>query len=589
MKIIKTILDTKNNLVGFWMEGKETEFGGFLNETVQKAIHKNEIIAKKFRNNQIAVIDNKIVEQGKFRLNEVPMSRFDGINFYDIDNGITLVSRIVHDGKLIGFRVRTDGYEGKYKYDDVLRLAKWFRPTNFVLRTIKAKVYIAGKPGVMKLEDLPEEILGQNVQTPKRRRVGTGGQSKDIMQYTQIQNEKDLLTLYSIIRKYDGLVVRLPDEQYKAATKMDRKVASGFNELKYGEIAFPYISFGEKKLNANTTFRKPGVINLWNNNGEMMTVHCFVHSTKSIFLNGENYMKRFAVGLLPEGVEEFRREFETALVIKPVANKDLCEAINNLTGHSSRYGGTELVYFEVDTSKLSIIPPAKAKDYILSNKEIKETVYQMMHAKAHNKYLKAVKNDIIDKAGADGINIIDTEVYRLYKKYSPEELKILHEAGIDIFTGEYKKTEDIQGQAESSDIKVKDEEDTSISIEYALRGATTAIKKITVDMVENKEAHPYINEYLLMIADELSKITDLKSKYKAVNNYMKEMNKVLNECKKKLWLHKLGMYYTQDGRIHQHNKDMWVQNVKTRSKGARFDCVEPGCEDLQVTITGTTI
>src|SRR5690606_7331718 len=162
----------------------------------------------------------------------------------------------------------------------------------------------AGKPGVMKLEDLPEEILGQNVQTPKRRRVGTGGQSKDIMQYTQIQNEKDLLTLYSIIRKYDGLVVRLPDEQYKAATKMDRKVASGLNELKDGEIAFPYISFGEKKLNANTTFRKPGVINLWNNNGEMMTVHCFVHSTKSIFLNGENYMKRFAVGLLPEGVEE---------------------------------------------------------------------------------------------------------------------------------------------------------------------------------------------------------------------------------------------------------------------------------------------
>lgn len=108
-------------------------------------------------------------------------------------------------------------------------------------------------------------------------------------------------------------------------------------------------------------------------------------------------------------------------------------------------------------------------------------------------------------------------------------------------------------------------------------------------MVENKEAHPYINEYLLMIADELSKITDLKSKYKAVNNYMKEMDKVLYECKKKLWLHKLGMYYTQDGRIHQHDKDMWVQNVKTRSKGARFDCVEPGCEDLQVTITGTTI
>lgn len=583
MKIVKSIIDNKNKLIGFWMEGKETEFGGFgSNVDVQRPVQLKELISKNFRNNQIAIKDGKVVPQNNFRISDLPMSRYDGTsNFISVDNRLFLTSRIVHDGKLIGFRIVAAGVEAKYKYDDVIRLTSWFKPGNFIVRTVGDKLYIAGKPGVIKLEDLPEEVIGENVQRSKKKRVGTGGQFKENIAEKGIYNNKDLITLYSIIKDFNGVVVKLPDEQYISANKADTKVGSDFRALGIGEIGNPSIQFGEKKLNANTTFKKVGTVMVPVPGGMPIPVYTYTFSTKSIFLNGENYIKRFAIGVKPEGAVAIKQEFEKEMAIQPITNKEFTDPIKQLTGNN------DLVFFEVDTSKLSIIPPEKAKDYILTNKEIYDITYQIAHLKTHNKYCNGLKGEILNQANAANIKLTDKTPFGLYAGMAPEYLKAIHEAGIDIFTGAYVKREAIQGKAVDKPEVTSVSEYKSIEIEYNIKG--TDISKLTYAMMASRDSHPMIDEFLLMRMDEFDKIASLPEKFKAVCEYQDGIEKALYDCKKKLWLHKLGMYYTQDGRIHQHDKDMWVQNVKSRSKANAFDCVEPGCEKLYVAVLGISI
>ena len=93
VKIIKTIVDTNRNLIGFMMEGKEKEFGGFSNEVIQRGVPTDNLLQKRFSNNQIAVVNNKIVEKGNFRINSLPMTIYTGDGYVDLDNSITLTKK----------------------------------------------------------------------------------------------------------------------------------------------------------------------------------------------------------------------------------------------------------------------------------------------------------------------------------------------------------------------------------------------------------------------------------------------------------------------------------------------------------------
>jgi hypothetical protein len=50
LKIVKSIVDPKRNLIGFMLEGKEKEFGGMSSNKVVQPISIKELINRKFSN-----------------------------------------------------------------------------------------------------------------------------------------------------------------------------------------------------------------------------------------------------------------------------------------------------------------------------------------------------------------------------------------------------------------------------------------------------------------------------------------------------------------------------------------------------------
>ncbi len=585
MKLTKTIVDTKGRLIGFWLEGKESEFGGFTQNIIERPVKTEELFKTNFANNQVSTRTGKLVEQKDFKINTLPMTVYtDSGEFAETSNEVKLLSRIIQAGKLAGFRVEIGGRQERYKYDDVIRLSGWFKPGNFIVRLINNKMYIAGKPGVLQLEKLPEEVLGDNLVKSKKKRIGTGGQLAETIKSKEITNDKDIWTLYKLVREDNGVVIKLASEAYKAVAKKESQVSSEFRSLGIGEIGSPYIEFGESKLNVNTTFKKVGSVMVPVPGALPFPVYTYTFSTKSIFVNGKNHMNKFGIAVSPEGAERIKQEFEGTMVITPITDKEITGPISQLTGKSG------LVFFEVEASKLAIIPPEKAEQCILKNKEIKEIVNQMMHAKTYNKFCNGFLKEISVMAQNANISVWDKKPFGLYAGLAPQYLEAIHNAGIDIFTGAFIKTEEVakkeddqEGIRESSNI---------IEIEYSIKG--TDLGKLTYKVLSDAEArsnitHPMLDSGLEKFITAAQGIKDLKEAYKSVQSYKESMEKVINECRRKLWLHKIAMHQIGKGTIHTHDKQLWIENTKSRAKAAQYECVEPGCEGLFISVEGTTL
>ncbi len=586
MKLVKTIVNTNNQLIGFWIEGKESEFGGFGQIEVQRPVQLEEMIRSGFRNSQVAIQNGNIVELKDFRINSLPMSRFDGQgNFSEVDNRVMLVSRIIMDGKLAGFKVRLCGTDINFRYDDVIRLSNWFKPGNFIIRVVNRKMYIAGKPGTLQLEQLPEEVFGANVETSKKKRLGTGGATEENINSKGIYNDKDLLTLYSIVREFDGVILKLPSEEYIRTLKYDKKVAGEFRDLGVGEIGDPYIKFGEKKLNANTNFKKVGNVMVPVTGGMPFPVYTYTHTTKSIFVNGEHHIKRFGIAVKQEGVDKILAEYKDSLVVKPITDKDVTGPISQLTGKP------DLAFFEVDTSKLSIISPDRAEKYILPNKEVKAVVEQLMRAKTHNKYCNGALKDINDMARASKIYLVpdDKKPFGLYAGLTPQYLKAVHEAGINIFTGAYIKLQDVNKEEDSED---DIEGAPAVEIEYGVNGTDIArltYKAMCDPTMRSVKSHPMVDAQLIKLIDEVNSIKDIKERFKAVLKYQEGLEKCIYDCRRKLWMHKMGMFYAGNGKIHTHDRTVWIDKGSRSSNMTVYDCVEYGCDGLFLMVKGTTL
>ena len=170
IKITKTIVDSNRRLIGFMMKGKEKEFGGFSKDIIERGVPTDSLLNQKFSNNQIAVVNRKIVERNNFKINSLPMTIYTGDGYVDIDNSVNLIKRYVQNNKNIGFRVRfSDGSEDNFQYENVLMLCHWFRPGNFAIRTSsKGLQYICGKSGVA-LEDIPATVIGDEPEKKAKR------------------------------------------------------------------------------------------------------------------------------------------------------------------------------------------------------------------------------------------------------------------------------------------------------------------------------------------------------------------------------------------------------------------------------------
>ena len=592
MKVMKSIVSKDNELIGFLIKGTEREFGGFGENDIEKTVKLDEMYKIKFHNSQIDMSTGRIRETKEFRINSIPTLKYIGNNFIEVDCSIYLTDRILKNGKLIGFKVIIDEVPNKYRYEDVLKLSTVLRPGNFVVRHTSNKSYIAGKQGVLQLEDLPEIHIGEKVEKdakPSRKRTSTGGELTEVIQGRAIEKVKDLLGLYSLIRESNGSIIKLPDENYKAATKQLKKTAEEFRDIGIGEIGNPSISFGENNLNANTTFKKIGNVMVPLPNGTSFPVYTFTYKTKSVFLKGENYIKRFAVAVTQVVADTIKNEYEQYLVIKPITDKEITGPISQILGRH------DLVFFEVDTSKISIISPEKSHEYILHNRELKRTVDLLLRAKLYNKYCNGTISELKSMASAAHVHLEESkQAFGLFAGMSPDYLEAIKSAGIDIYTGAYTKVQDVDTKI-GAKANTEESEDTEskFEIEYTIKRMD--VNKITFKMLSSPEIFmmqdksPLIDERLLNIINKINSVQNIKDKYKIAARFQEEADKAINDCRRKLWAHKVAMYTLDRGNLHAKDKDKWIQNVKSRVQGSVYECADEGCEGLALILRGITL
>lgn len=576
MKLIKTIVNENFKLIGFVVKGIATELGSFGNREIEKPIQLSELLKANFSNEQVEVRNGKLFERKGFTFNTLEMVMFKENNFIQIDNHIKLTKRVLVNGELKGFNILLGNtLECRYTYDNVIRISSWCKPDNFVIRVNENKAYIAGKG--IKLQDLPEEELGHNVETSTRKRAQYGGQSKEKLSKDE-ELSNSLLELYSYIKSCDGVIIKLADEAYKSASVQSTITPDTFMPLGVCEIGSPYIDFSNSSLNANTLFKKVGTIS-GEVAGNVTQLYTFTWSAKSIFINGENYIKRFGIGVTKDVAEQIIQKFGKQLVTKMITDKRVITPIISLTGKK------DYVFFEVDTTKLVIMNKDTAKDNYLSNKDINKLVRDLTGIKVNKKILKGYIKAI--KESNPSIDLNKGKVlFGLYRGMSNEALKDIANLGIDVYSGAYIVKEKLEKSIKDEAVD-KEKTSSKIEVEYSLLKVN--LNKITyASIVEDIKANKKISEYC---SDRTLGIISLDGQagVDAAQQYLNEMEKAEDKIKYKLWLHRLAMYTLGDNKLYMNDADRasWVEK-KTRAKVGKVYACE-GCENLVLKVINIDI
>lgn len=575
VKLLKIIVNDKRKLIGFVVEATDRELGGFSDMKVQKPIPLRLMAESGFQNNQITVTPNGgIIEAPNFKINELGMVMYTNNQFVDIPNTMSLIKKYTKEGEVIGFRIRFgDGYEDNFTYENVVRLSFWFKPENFIVRRLPSGKYaIAGKPGVLKLEDLPQEEIGKPSQAKARAKAVEVRQ--DVVDFI---NNADIVGIYDLLKAYNGLVIKLPDEEYIAQSNV--APGEGFIPLGLGEYAYPDLSFHETHLNVNTLFRKPGIVYVEIDENNRIPIHTYTYSRKSIFLNGENYIRKFGIALPEQYSNMLIDAFGKSMSVQKLDDKRLEQAMKSLTGRK------DLVFYLVDTNKVDLISRNKLNSYILSVKELYDLVDSMFIPRLISKYTSpswGILSELKKKATRDRDEILGKKPIGMFAGMNEQYLQKVREAGIDIYDGSYRTLIKVD-----SPKKGKEE---FISIDYAIRGQE--MKRWTYKVIREKGLanSSDLPSEVVKVINRLENINDLEEKIrKAYEVYYKAEHKV-EELKRRLWLHKCAMYLAGNKeRVHQHDKELWQLDTNRKAKAEIYNCVEPSCAGLMLALVGVTI
>ena len=586
LKLTKTIVNENRSLIGFVIKGKEKEFGGFSDMEMERGVPMSQLTKEKFSNNQIAVVKGKIVEKGNFKINSLPMCIFENDNYIDLDNHIYLVGRFVQNNENIGFRVKfANGSEESLKYANVILICKWFKPGNFAIRTSgTGKQYICGKSGSMKLEDLPVTVLGDE---PKKqpKRMKSAAKEFDTKINTAVESGYDILDIYGFIRECNGCIIKLPNEDYTAASAGGAETAEGFTSLGIGEVANPTPLFNATKLNVNAGFKKVGIVPV-NINGTMQNITTFTYRTKSLFLNGDNYIKKFGIAVPTEKEAELIRILGASLALEKITDNSITAPLGQVIDAKS------LSFYKVDSSKIDLISENKRKESILSSKQLVSVCKQMYELKLISKamgpkggLMKELKAALGDAAVAEAKG---KKPFGIFSMMNTEALQAISEAGIDIYSGAYKAVDSYTHKPSGAAGETAEQ----VEIEYTLKGydASKLTGSKIIQFVKANDT-TQLPESIIKYVREVLAITDLSNQYKAASQLYEATEKKVEELSKKLWMHNASMYLAGNkARIHTHDAKSWIPDTTTKVKKATvFTCTNKGAEGLTVKFTGVTI
>ena len=567
LKITKTIVNGNRSLIGFMISGKEKDMGGFSDAIIERGYPIDQLIKMGFTNNQLSVVKGKFVERNNFRINTLPMCVYQGgtdpsTEYIDVDNTVDLVGRIVKNNENIGFRVKfSDGSEDNIQYANVLMLCKWFKPGNFSIRTSsKGNLYICGKKDGISLDELPATVIGEEPQVKPKRMKSAAKENKPQFNGA-IESGFDILDIYGFIKDCNGSIIKLTDEDYIAASEYVEKPSEGFTSLGIGEVASPVPMFNATKINVNAGFKKVGIVPI-NINGQMTNITSFVYRSKSIFLNGENYIKKFGIAVSTDKEEELVKTLGASLALEKIEDQKIIQPLSQVIDAKS------LAFYKVDTSKIDLISEKKRSESILTAKQLAALCKKQYELKLISKafgpkgaFVKDIKTklDPADLADAKG-----RKLFGLFSMMSPEALDVVKAAGIDVYTGAYIVQ---QNQVKNTNAAGSDGSEP-VEIEYVLEGydASKMTGKQVIDAALANDTNKLPANIIKYINDVMS-IQDTKKQYEAALKLYNQAEKKVEELNKKLWMHNASMYLAGNkARIHTHDAKKWIPDTTSKVK-----------------------
>lgn len=594
LKLVSTIVDTKRKLIGFVLEGKEKDFGGFGDAKVRRPVPVPSLISSKFSNKQIGVSGGKLVERSDFRINSLPMMVYTGSKdpeneYVSIDNKVEIIKRYVQDNENVGFRIRyADGSEDDFQYANVIMLCKWFKPGNFSIRSSsKGNMYIAGKAGTS-LADIPAVNIGKEPVAPTKRMKSAA--KAPVSKFTgTMESGFDILDIYEFIDRCNGSIIKLPSETYEAASEGGETVVEGFTSLGIGEVASPRPMFNATKLNVNAGFKKVGVVDfeVYGNKTQLTT---FVYRTKSIFLKGENYIKKFGIAVSTDKEEELLNTLGKSLALEKITDPSVIQPLSQVIDAKA------LAFYKVDTSKVDLISASKRKASIINAKQLAALCKAQYELKLISKAVGpkgGLMKDLKDSIGADKIaESKGKRPFGVFAMMSPDALNAITALGIDIYTGAFTKAG--TPVAKKSDSKGDKDSlvDDNVEIEYLYEGfdAGKVTGKKVIQLVESGD-EAFITNTVREYVGAVLKESDPVARYHAASEVYSKAEKKLEEISKKFWMHNASMYLEGNKtNIHTADKSKWVIDESTRVKTAQvYKYIGKDAEGLKVKFKGVNI
>ena len=218
--------------------------------------------------------------------------------------------------------------------------------------------------------------------------------------------------MYKVIRELEGKVVILPDEEYKAHTIAGIEKNEEFKKFMIGEIGSPYLSYNPVKLTANTLFKQGGVVKV-EFNGGTLDVPAYLNRTKSVFLRGENYIKRLGVIIPEANAERFKAALGKTLAVKEINTSKVIGEIELVSGiHNARL-------FEANTNKLELIVKKNREKSILSEAAVYELIKRKFDMNIISKALGAKSKiiaDLKEEIGKEELSKMKHKKIRMFRK-----------------------------------------------------------------------------------------------------------------------------------------------------------------------------
>lgn len=537
IKLTKKIVNENFHIIGFEVVGKAREFGELGNTQTVRRITGQDLINMNFRNTQIRVENKAITELGDFRLRDLPVIMLKKNKFIEVDNTITLISRVLIDGELKGFDTIVAGDKKRLVSSDVINLAKFFVPENFVVRYIGDKQYIAGKPG-MKLETLPEvRLTSGDTKNNKKAAVRTAEKGTKGAELVRI-SPFDMITLCDVVKGLGGKFIYLPGVVYNRTTALTKETSKEFKKTGV-EVAKPEIAVSEKKLNVNLQFDQIGKL-VVNVAGVDKAYYPFVNKNKTIFKGGELNSPYLGIAIKQDCVNELQKQFGASMSLSVIT-----DTMTNLYVKMFLHVANpdDYVLLALDTRNLSPMCKASAEKYLMSEDAIKDTVVKMLNVKAALSYTKGLRKDLELMTTSETGTL--RPLYGQYRSCSEVELKALEDAGIDVYTGAFIKTNDVDpSKVAKEEAERAEESNPDVEVAWGINGMKSAPTYVTIKKDKEKALAKYhMAVQLIAEADKIYGTTgDPNTVYKKLKKYEDSLNDNRLKLMKKLQMHNIAAY-----------------------------------------------